>query len=58
MLSSMFLTVSLSAAMTALSAPSSMISPSFSTVTCWVSFIFLERSSSVCWLREANRSGP
>ncbi len=42
MVSSMFLTVSLSAATTVLSAPSSMISPSLSSVTCWVSFIFLD----------------
>ena len=34
MLSSMFLTVSLSAATTSLSAPSSMISPSFSSAIC------------------------
>ena len=58
MFSSMFFTVSLSAAITALSAPSSMISPSFSSVTAWVSFIFLARSFSDSSLREASSAGP
>ena len=58
MVSSMFFTVSLSAATTALSAPSSMISPSFSSVTAWVSFIFLARSFSASSLREASSAGP
>ena len=58
MVSSMFLTVSVSAATTLLSAPSSMISPSFCSVTFWVSFIFLERSFSTSSLSEASSAGP
>ncbi len=57
-MSSMFLTVSLSAATTVLSAPSSMISPSFSSACAWVSFIFLVRSFSASSLRAASSAGP
>src|SRR6185437_8235571 len=57
-MSSMFLTVSPSAATTFLSAPSSVISPSFANAVCWVSFIFLACSSSASALREASSAGP
>ena len=57
-MSSMFFTVSVSAATTVLSAPSSMISPSFCSATAWVSFIFLVRSLSASSLREASSAGP
>ena len=57
-MSSMFLTVSVSAATIVLSAPSSMISPSFCSAIVCVSFIFLERSFSASSLRAANSAGP
>ena len=57
-MSSMFLTVSLSAVTTVLSAPISMISPSFCSASVWVSFIFLERSLSDSSLRAAKSVGP
>ena len=57
-ISSMFLTVSVSAATTVLSAPSSMISPSFCSAMACVSFIFLERSLNNSSLREASSAGP
>ena len=57
-MSSMFLTFSVSAATTALSAPSSTISPSFCSATVWVSFIFLVRSFSASSLRAASSAGP
>ena len=49
---------SVSAATTALSAPSSTISPSFCSATAWVSFIFLVRSFSASSLRAASSAGP
>src|ERR1700730_15807204 len=58
MVSSMLLTVSPRAATTVLSAPSSMIWPSLSIASCWVSFIFLARSRSASSLPEASSAGP
>ena len=58
MVSSIFFTVSLSADTTSLSAPSSMISPSFSSAICWVACIVLVRCCSASSLREASSAGP
>ena len=57
-MSSMFLMVSVNAATTFLSAPSSVISPSFASVTAWVSAIFLARSLSSSSVFESNSAGP
>ena len=57
-MSSMFFTVSVRLATTVLSAPSSMISPSFCSATVWVSFIFLERSASASSLRDGQQRRP
>src|SRR6201987_5225047 len=54
----MFLTVSRSASTIALSAPSSMISPSLSMVSFWISATLAVRSLSAFWFCEASSAGP